>query len=79
MNRFAFQVQTLCDLVVLFEKCPQIPRVPVLFYLFWEYNGCNPGERHGEEDGELMEELNVLVLYVFGEKKRPERWDRVDD
>lgn len=67
MDQPTFRVQNLCDLVVLLEKSPPIPRVPVLLYRLWEYDGRNPRKRKGEENGELVEEVDVLILYMFWE------------
>ena len=79
MNQPTFRVHSLRDLVILLEKCPPTPHVPTLLYQFWEYNGCDPRKRNGEKNGELMEEENMLILYVFGKQERPERRDRVHD
>lgn len=58
---------------------PPVFHVPVLLYRFWEYNRCDPRERNGEENGELVEEQDVLVLCVFREYKRPERRHWIHD
>ena len=67
MCQSTFRIQSLCDLVILFEECPPVPHIPFFLYMFWEYNRRDPRKCNGEENGELMEEKDVLVLYVFGE------------
>jgi len=66
-DQLTFQVQVLCNLVVLLEECPPVPHVPVLLNQFGEDNRCDPRECNGEENGELVEEEDVLVLYMFRE------------